>query len=755
MPDHFYAHSGLKPDLSDGQPLHAHLLGVAAIAATSADRFGAAAAAHLAGLLHDLGKYTPEFQRRLRGGPPIDHSGAGALAVRDLPDAVPVMRTVLAYLIAGHHAGLPDAGKLRERLDQPIVPPDPVWRDEIVPDGRGLLPTKMILAKDMPGFQLAFLGRMIFSCLIDADRQDTAAFDRTINGLADPQPWPRLPEIVDALRGRLDAYMGRFTREREIDEVRGRILDHVRGKAGLAPGFFTLTVPTGGGKTLASLSFALDHAKAKGLQRIVYAIPFTSIIDQTVGIFEEALGDGVVLAHHSGFDFDEARDECRFATDEKTRAQLAMQDWAAPVVVTTNVQLFESLFSNRPSRCRKLQGLARSVIVLDEAQTIPLHVLRPCLAALNELVRNYGCSVVICTATQPAVLAPEYVGGLAIAEAERVERELAPDPAALHAALKRVTVRFAGTMSDADVVAALADAPQALVIVNTRKHALDLYEAARTAFGAAAVVHLTTRQYGADRRRILDDVKRRLAQGEPCRLIATSLVEAGVDLDFPAGWRAEAGLDSIAQAAGRVNREGRNPAEASILTVFTPDEAKPPRDIDGLIGDRQRAAIDWDDALAPTSIRAYFREVYWRTGSSHDATQTNEGKIEVLDRRIFGVSGNTCSFKYGLVGEHFRLIKDGLAPVIVATEDEAKAVLARLKNPAARAGAVARDLQPYVVPVPPKARNHLLAAKRVAFAEAHRFGDQFCVLQGTDLYRNDIGLLWDDPTYLAVESTIG
>lgn len=577
----YYAHSGREPDLSDGQRLKKHLLAVALGAASKAALFGAANAAHLAGLLHDLGKYTLRFQARLQGGPRVDHARAGALVVRSLPDAEPRMRSLLAYVIAGHHAGLHDAHELRRWLDDDAcLTPDPVWRQEIEPDGHALLP--LSVGPKAPGFQLAFLGRMIFSCLIDADRSDTAGFDRAVRGITASDPWPALAAIVDTLRDRLSARIAGFKQDRDIDRLRRSILDHARAKAALDPGFFTLTVPTGGGKTLTSLAFALDHAKTHRLERIVYSIPFTSILEQTVDEFERTLGEDVVLAHHSGFEMEDRVKEEMLATCETTRAQLAMEDWAAPLVVTTNVQLFESLFSHRPSRCRKLQSLARSVVVLDEAQTIPLHVLRPCLAALNELVLHYGCSVVLCTATQPAVLAPRFKNdGLLIGDGRHVERELAPDPPALHRRLARVTVRFADTMTDGDLIAALDPAPQALVIVNTRRHALELYEAARDALTPGSVIHLTTRHYAADRRRILAEVRRRLLAKEPCRLIATSLVEAGVDLDFPVGWRAEAGLDSIAQAAGRVNREGGRSRDTSILTVFTPAEAKPPPEIEG------------------------------------------------------------------------------------------------------------------------------------------------------------------------------
>ena len=336
--------------------------------------------------------------------------------------------------------------------------------------------------------------------------------------------------------------MKREARRRRSTGLRAEILDHVRSRAGDPPGLFTLTVPTGGGKTLASLGFALDHAKAHGLDRIVYAIPFTSIIDQTAAIFRDVLGDDIVLEHHSAIE-DEEPDAPRECGSAKAadKLKLAMEDWAAPVVVTTNVQLFESLFAARTSRCRKLHNLAGAVIILDEAQTIPLPLLAPCVAALDELARNYRCTIVLCTATQPALDAKvqrrlaTHPAGLPLAG-----RELAPDPARLVGEARARQAVHGGEMDDATLVAALARTDQGLVIVNSRTHALALYRAAHAA-GLDGVVHLTTRQYAAHRREILEKVRQLLEASAPCRLIATSLVEAGVDLDFPRVWRAEAG----------------------------------------------------------------------------------------------------------------------------------------------------------------------------------------------------------------------
>jgi CRISPR-associated endonuclease/helicase Cas3 len=535
-----------------------------------------------------------------------------------------------------------------------------------------------------------------------------------------------------------------------VNLLRADILAHVRSKASLQPGVFTLEAPTGGGKTLASLAFALDHAKAHGMQRIVAAIPFTSVIDQTASIFRDVLnelvlGEDVVLEHHSAID-----EETNKERQGRDKLSLAMEDWAAPIVVTTNVQLFESLFSARPARCRKLHNLAKAVIILDEAQTIPLPVLRPCVAALDELCRNYGCSIVLCTATQPALAAPAFRGGFELKQ----DRELAPSPATLHEKLRRVTLRRAGNMSDDDLVAALAKRDQALVIVNSRAHALALYRAAEKA-GLPGITHLSTRQVAADRRAILAELRERLKRSEPCRLIATSLIECGVDIDFPAVFRAEAGLDQIAQAAGRCNREGKRPIADSIVTIFQPAEAKPPREIAGLIGDWSRITDKHEsDLLSPTAMRDYFGEVYWRKEDALDrigARDANGRTIHLSVVDAFRMSAGETSFPYRTIGENFRLIESGLAPVIIAHEKEARDAIQGLQH-GLPPGAAARKLQPFIVQVPPKARRKLIENEHAACVEG--FGDQFVVLTTDRLYTRETGLLWENADDLGPENGI-
>ena len=733
----YYAHSLKGQSKEYWQPLREHLLKVQAEAEARGAKFGTDKAAGLAGLLHDLGKYTAAFQKRLHGGPAVDHATAGAKMVNTLAETAMdrAMAQLIAYAIAGHHAGLPDMhsntgslDSLDERLKKTLEPLSSDWTAEVEPSISALYPKDFTISPDRRAFSLSFLTRMIFSCLVDADFRDTERFYAAAKGETIDRDWPALPEIADQLRNRLNNHFADLASEGKVNRLRREILEHVRTQADCSPGLFSLNVPTGGGKTLTSLAFALDHAKAYGLERIVYAIPFTSVIDQTADIFRDVLGEGVVLEHHS------AIDETEFAKREGAdKLRLAMEDWAAPIVSTTNVQLFESLFSHRPSRCRKLHNLARAVIVLDEAQTIPLHVLRPSVAALDELALNYGSSIVLCTATQPALKAPDFKGGF-----DQV-RELAPDPPRLHQKLARVKIVHEGVLSNESLCDVLTQTTQGMVIVNSRKHALDLFRQACEA-DIDGVVHLSTRQYAAHRRRILEDVRQRLKAGRPCRLIATSLVEAGVDLDFPRVWRAEAGLDSIAQAAGRCNREGRRAVADSIVTVFQSEEHQSPPELRQLAGDMERIIGRHNDLLSPEAMEDYFQEVYWRKGEGLGD--------EVLQK--FKADRNGTSFSFREVGETFRLIQSGLEPVIVAREEEAHKALRGLDY-AERPGGVARRLQPYIVQVFPRFREQLVKNNHVYFKIQERFGDQFAVLFTQSLYQEDVGLLWEDADVLGDE----
>ncbi|MGH8437084.1 MAG: CRISPR-associated endonuclease Cas3'' [Pseudomonas sp.] len=731
----FYAHSSERADQLDWQLLADHLTAVGSMAAGFAVYFSAEELAGVAGLLHDLGKYTEEFQQRLRGGSKVDHATWGA---RIACERYGALGKLLAFGIAGHHAGLAngrDPGErtaLSDRLRTQLPSLLSAWRDEIKLPAENSLspPAGFRVCQGRGQFQLAFLGRMIFSCLVDADFLDTEAYYNKIENrkARRGEAQPSLRE----LRAQLDVYLGGFKVDSSVNHLRAEVLTEVRSRAALAPGLFSLTVPTGGGKTLASLAFALDHAILHGLRRIIYVIPFTSIVEQNAAVFRRALGDlsGAVLEHHSAFVDDKSQ-----SLESRDKIRLAMENWDAPIVVTTSVQFFESLYAARPSGCRKLHNIAGSVVILDEAQTLPLKLLRPCVAALDELALNYKVSAVLCTATQPALEAPEFIGGL------QNVRELAPEPGQLFAALKRVQVRHVGNLSDAALASHLAERDQVLCIVNNRRHARALYEAIAERPGAR---HLTTLMCAKHRSQVLAEVRLLLKAGKPCQLVATSLIEAGVDVDFPTVLRAEAGLDSIAQAAGRCNREGkRAPADSEVLIFSTenPDWAPPPELKQFAQAAREVLRQHGDDPLGLQAIQRYFRLLYWQKGPQELDAHNLLGQIE---------DGKLDGLPFEMLASKFRMIDSVQMPVIVAFDDEAQSALRALVF-AEGCAAIARRLQPYLMQVPRQAYAALQQAGAIQAVNELRYGEQFMVLVNPDLYHDRFGLHWDNPAFINSE----
>ncbi|GHU09857.1 CRISPR-associated helicase/endonuclease Cas3 [Betaproteobacteria bacterium] len=746
----FYAHSTKNPDSSDWQPLSEHLRGVGALAKEFATVFHAGELANIAGLLHDIGKYTEKFQRRIAGEAlRVDHATRGAiLAV----ERYGPLGHLLAYVLAGHHAGLADglvAGEratrttLHDRLRGEGLPPlDEAWREIDLPEKLDNVRTFNVV-KAQRNFQFAFLTRMLFSCLVDADCLDTERFYDQVEG-RDSVRGTKAPSL-EALRAQLDAHLAGFTGNSAVNRIRAEILTHVRQQATLDRGLFSLTVPTGGGKTLASLAFALGHAIKHGLRRVIFVIPFTSIVEQNAKVFRKALGElgeAAVLEHHSAFTVPQLSraDAERFQSAEKLR--LAMENWDAPIVVTTAVQFFESLFAARSSQCRKLHNIAGSVVILDEAQTLPLKLLRPAVAAIDELARNYRTSVVLCTATQPALQVPDLKDGL-----DKV-RELAPDPSALFRKLKRVTIRHVGVLDDDALAKHLSDAEQVLCIVNNRRHACMIYQAMTDLPGAR---HLTTLMCAKHRSKVLDDIRDDLANHRPCRVVSTSLIEAGVDVDFPLVLRAEAGLDSIAQAAGRCNREGRRDATVSEVRVFAvanPDW-KPPSELAqfanaaaAVFGRRGTSG----DLLSPETIRDYFKEVYWQKGAS----ALDGGEKPVL-RMLEGCGVDALPLE--TLAANFRMIDSVQMPVIVPYDDAAREALRALQY-VEKAGGVARKLQPYLVQLPEKGFKVLRDAGSIQPVAPEKWDEQFMELVTMDLYDPATGLSCDDPTFLRAETLV-
>ena len=753
----YYAHSAENLPYEHWQTMESHACNVGGMAAGFAAYFGAQEIARATGLLHDVGKYSPLFDKRLHGDPKrVDHSTAGAkIAVERWGVRLGKM---MAFCIAGHHAGLANGAgagdgrsTLQQRLDwqfgADIPKLDEVWRQEI--DLPETLPAPSVKpdAGDYPHFTCAFFIRMLYSCLVDADFLDTEAFyakleqrETVRGGHPDLETLrPVFFDFINAFRRRA-AQAPQATEEQQrnaaLNRLRGEILDYAVAQAQQDTGLFSLTVPTGGGKTFTSMAFALEHAKRHNMRRVIYVIPFTSIIEQNAAEFRKAfgeLGEQAVLEHHSTFDDGKLQNE---ATKDKLR--LASENWDAPIVVTTAVQFFESLFADRSSRCRKLHNIAGSVIILDEAQMLPLNLLLPIMQAIKELAQNYHCSVVMCTATQPAVQAENgFYRGF-----ENV-REIAPKPTALFDKLRRTTVQHIGTQTDADLLAKLAEHPQMLVIVNNRRHARSLYDQAKHLDGT---FHLTTLMCAKHRSQKLDEIRGRLKKGEPCRVIATSLIEAGVDVDFPLVMRAEAGLDSVAQAAGRCNREGKRPSENSFVWIFAPEEQwKAPPELAAQAAVMRLTADSFsDDLLSIQAVAAYFAELYQLKGSELD-------NKKIL--KMHNDTGQSLDFPFQTIADKFRMIESHMQPLIIPFDVDAENLISSLHH-ADHIGGLLRKLQPYTVQIPEKALAALYKAGRIEPINEKNFGKQFYTLIGLDLYDEVAGLSWEDTAFLKGESLV-
>lgn len=704
-----WAHSG-------GHLLIEHLeavAGLAAVFAAALDHTGHSGTwARTAGLWHDLGKYRPGFQKYVRLADTPDahiegkvtgrektHSAAGALwAMQQLNQPGRPLGNLLAYLIAGHHAGLGNwDGELKERLASNDAQCELAEALAAQPPAEILGHAKLVMQSPGGAAGFALWVRMLFSCLVDADFLDTEAhFDA--GKPARRTGFPSLEQMHRALDGHM-ADLAQRAKPTPVNVLRADILRQCHAQAALPAGFFSLTVPTGGGKTLASLAFALAHAQKHGHRRVIYAIPYTSIIEQTADVFRSvfaALGDEVLVEHHSQAEADPQQ--------ETARSRLACENWDAPLIVTTNVQLFESLFAAKTSRCRKLHRIAGSVIVLDEAQQLPPAFLQPILDVLNLLVAHYGVTVLLCTATQPALASTAYFDASKNLRGLKHVREIIAHPDALFTALNRVRVQLPTDWNAPtpweEVAAQLTAEDCVLAIVSTRKAARTLHS-----LMPPGTLHLSALMCGAHRQAVIAHIKERLRakrEGrdlQPLRVVSTQLVEAGVDMDFPVVYRALAGLDSIAQAAGRCNREGLLAGKGRVV-VFVPPEP-PPK---GALRKAAQACVSTlhgqqADPLARPLFERYFREFYY--SQELDA-------LGIVDK--LKVNPATLAVQFRSAAEAFRLIDDqDNASVVVryaAQHDEIEKLLRSLAAEGPQRWLM-RKLQRYTVSIPKRVADRL------------------------------------------------
>ena len=650
------------PDTSRWQPLHVHLREVARLAKQFAAPLGLDAEAELAGLLHDLGKYRDEFQAYLRGercsSVETQHAifGAAWAMERSLASTLP---------IAGHHAGLHDCGDLHGMLAKPALRitqtlPQLVVRLETE---LGPLPSPPALPSWVKEeFAAELCSRLLFSCLVDADRLDSACWPKT--------PPPDRVLEAEQLLAQIQVERRRKTEanpESPLAVLRNRIFDTAIDRASLTTGFFSMTVPTGGGKTLASMAFALAHAKAHGLRRVIVVIPYLSIIEQNAAEYRRILGDDVVLENHSTV---KPRDDA--SEEEKSRLELVAENWDAPVIVTTSVQFLESLFAANPSRCRKLHRIARSVVIFDEVQTLPADLLKPTFNVFRELATHYGVSFVFSSATQPAFRRSAALpDGFAADEL----RELAPEPPELFRRLRRVNYhlpRADETLDWPELADRLAASPQALCVVNLTRHAAALWEElTRRLRTDERPIHLSAAMCPQHRLELIQHVRERLASAQPCRVVSTQLIEAGVDVDFPVVWRAMGPLDSIVQVAGRCNREGRLAAGA--MHVFRPADHKLPPGVYRAAADQAVISLaglgdSASESLATDSglFARYFDSLYQVVNTDY----ARKGETSIQEDRAL--------LRFREVARKAKVIDDSGQPVIVASDTQGRKFAAPL-----------------------------------------------------------------------------
>lgn len=698
---------GATDEHPEGQSIEAHLKGTGELAETFAAEFGAAANGKLCGLAHDIGKYSDEFQLRLRGGKKVDHATAGAI------ECFKIKAAFEAVCVIGHHSGLPNVGHKDADTTESQTFFGRKLRAEQggIPDYRKNWNGHIALPQDYfrpsgRGFATAFYIRMLYSCLVDADYIDTETFMNGDAGRGNYEP-------LSALCDKLTAYISKWNNPtREIDILRQKILNSCIEKASAPRGIFSLTVPTGGGKTVASMAFALNHAVANSMKRIIYVIPYTSIIEQNAKVFRDILGQENVVEHHSSvsYELSENADELEY------RSALATENWDAPVIVTTAVQFFESLYANRSSKCRKLHNIANSVIIFDEAQMIPSNNLRPCVAAIAELVRAYNATAVLCTATQPAI--DEML--LKYSKKESVV-ELCPDVDGMFEKFRRTSFEKEGRLTTDELVSRLESQQQVLCIVNTRKFAQEVYEA----LPSEGRFHLSTLMCPVHRKQKLDEIRERLKNGQICRVVSTSLIEAGVDVDFPRVFREMAGLDSILQAAGRCNREGKRSAESSIVTVFESENK-----VNKLIAVNRDAAEeavrDWIQPNNIQTIECYFK--------AYRDLLRNDDKSEIMKAIKEGISG--CQLPFKQIAERFRLIDENTFTVYISV-GEGKELISRLRE-GERSRELYRKAGMYSVSI---YENHFNALINAGAAEP--FGDDAAILTDLSLYSDEKGLATD------------
>lgn len=644
-----------KLDSGQEESITEHLTKTAILSKGFGEKFGFGDLTEICGIYHDIGKYSEKFQKRIRyGGNSVDHSTAGAQEV----DKNYKNGKLLAYCIAGHHSGLPDGGSIVDSYEEPTL--EGRLKKKIEPyenykENKFYLDNKQVFLPINPQdnfmFSISFAVRMLYSCLVDGDFLATEDFmqsgniDRGIN--------VSFKELLKFLNKKIESFPEPI---KELNKKRTNILEQCIKKSELPKGIYTLTVPTGGGKTISSLAFAINHALKYKMDRIIYVIPYTSIIEQNAKVFKEILGEKYVLEHHSNFDFNQLNDDII-----GIKQKLACENWDIPIIVTTNVQFFESFFSNKPSRCRKLHNVANSVIIFDEAQMIPLNYLKPCIYAIKELVQNYKSTALLCTATQPAF---ENIFPKATLITEIIDGKNE-----MYEAFKKVKIINRGELSNEALADEINSSHSVLCIVNTKKHAKDLFEQIK----GDGVYHLSTLMCSKHRSEILENIKEKLKSKSRCKVISTQLIEAGVDVDFPEVYRSMAGLDSIIQSAGRCNREGEM-TDFGKVNVFTPEKKYSSKMFNTEISITQEIIRKHKDILSPQAIEDYFKALYFYSDNC------KLDKKNIMQELDYAGKDGKMNIPFKKIATDFTMIENNTKTIVIPYDDEAMNHINKIKH---------------------------------------------------------------------------
>ena len=661
-----YSHIAKPDDLHAEwrcQSTDEHNEGVARLTSSFAQAFGLDEIGYLMGLLHDKGKEQAEWQKYLQGvtgynkeyahvkqGP--NHAYVGALLARK---QYPTLASLLAYPIMGHHVGLYDYSDYDEVIEKKSIPPE-IDTTEL---NISLSSSRL---KSIKQFECNHLIRMLFSCLVDADRLDTELFMNPEQASL-RKGKKTLPELLPMLEKHLEEKKLKTIEDNKdlsiVNIVRNQVQEMCRMKAACESGFYSLTVPTGGGKTLSSLLWAMKHAIYNGKRRIIIAIPYTSIIVQTAQILRDIFGPENVLEHHSNVSYEAICDREDNGEDKLAlQMKLATENWDYPIIVTTNVQLFESMYSNKPTPCRKLHNLCNSVLILDEVQALPTQYLQPIVNALKTYQRLFAMSVLFTTASQP-ILEGRHQGTIPRITFDGIDKitEIIPNGYDLHNKLRRVNLIFDDNKSSYDEIARrMMQYDRVLCIVNSRRAAKEIFDCLDKEYkeeDEEYKYHLSRLMCPKHVRETIADIIEKLNNPKgKIRVVSTQLIEAGVDIDFPFVLRQEIGLDSVLQAAGRCNREGREEKGEVYVFSLNEEEVYPNSYMEKTNNARKRLPqnLDW---FSPEAMTAYFLKLYKGYTDTFDKVDIKK-KLE-----------NPRWYLFKTIGEEFKLIDDKTRSVIV------------------------------------------------------------------------------------------